>query len=267
VFEAAPPPPPRVTEYQVVAKKCPACGETATGAAPAGVTSLVQYGPGVHAMAALAVCANYLPVARAARLVAAFTAVNVSAGFVAGVRGKAASQLDPFMDRVRALLRQARVLYADETPARADGRLRYVHVACTEFLTALHTGGRSAKAIDAGEVLPGYAGTIVRDGYAGYDHLGNALHAWCGAHRLRDLAGLYRFDPEGQVWARSMADLPIWANKIATAARAAGQASLTEDQLAEIRSWYRGAVAKGITGNQHKRCNTAKDGLRLVLQG
>lgn len=57
-----------------------------------------------------------------------------------------------------------------------------MHVACTEFLTALHTGGRSAKAIHAGEVLPGYAGTIVRDGYAGYDHLGDALHAWCGAH-------------------------------------------------------------------------------------
>ena len=61
-----------------------------------------------------------------------------------------------------------------------------------------------------------------------------------------------------------MADLLIWANKIATAARAAGQASLTEDQLAEIRSWYRGAVAKGITGNQHKRSKTAKDGLRLA---
>ena len=104
----------QVIEYQVVAKKCPACGETATGAAPTDVTSLVQYGPGVHAMAALAVCANYVPVARAARLVAAFTAVNVSAGFVAGVRGKAASRLDPFMDRVRALLRQARVLLVQQ---------------------------------------------------------------------------------------------------------------------------------------------------------
>jgi transposase len=40
------------------------------GLAPAGVTGRVQYGPVVHASAALAVCANYLPVARAARLVA-----------------------------------------------------------------------------------------------------------------------------------------------------------------------------------------------------
>jgi transposase len=137
--------------------------------------------------------------------------VNVSAGFTAGVRGKAAAKLGPFMDAVRGLLRQAGVLYADETPARAAGKLHYVHIACTEFLTALHTGGRSADDIDAGQILPGYTGTIVRDGYAGYDHLGDALHAWCGAHGLRDLAGLYRFDPDGQVWARSMADLLITA--------------------------------------------------------
>ena len=90
------------------------------------------------------------------------------------------------------------MLYADETPARAAGNLRYVHVACTEFLTAMHTGDRTKEAIDAGGVLRGYAGTIVRDGYTGYEHLTDALHAWCGAHGLRDLAGLYRFDPDGR---------------------------------------------------------------------
>jgi len=156
------------------------------------------------------------------------------------------------------------VLYADETPARANGGLHYVHIACTEFLTALHTGDRTKEAIDAGGVLPGYTGTIVRDGYAGYEHLADAVHAWCGAHSLRDLAGLYRFDPEGQVWARSMADLLIWANKQATAARADGQASLTDSQLDQIRSGYRGAVAKGISDNQHRRSQIAKDGLRLA---
>ena len=158
VFEASPPPPPTVTEYQVAAKQCPECGEVSVGLAPAGVTGRVQYGPRVHAKAALAVCAHYLPVARAARLVAALTGVNVSAGFVAGIRGKAARRLAPFMDRVRELLHAAPVLYADETPARAAGKLHYVHVACTEFLTAMHTGDRTSEAIDAGGILPGYAG-------------------------------------------------------------------------------------------------------------
>ena len=57
----------RVVEYQVAAKECPACGEVSVGLAPARVTGRVQYGPLVHARAALAVCAPYLPVARAAR--------------------------------------------------------------------------------------------------------------------------------------------------------------------------------------------------------
>jgi hypothetical protein len=30
---------------------------------------------------------------------------------------------------------------------------------------------------------PGYQGTIVRDGYAGYHHLSDAVHAWCGRPR------------------------------------------------------------------------------------
>ncbi len=254
----------RLTEYQVVAKECPGCGAVTEGVAPAGVTGRVQYGPLVHAQAALAVCAHYLPVARAARLLATLTGVSVSAGFVAGVRARAATRLGPFLDRVRSLLREAGVLYADETPARVGGRLHYVHVACTEFLTAMHTGGRSAEDIDAGQVLPGYAGTIVRDGYAGYQHLADALHAWCGAHGLRDLRGVYEADPDGQVWARSMADLLISANAQATAARAAGKPRLDDAVLAEIRSWYRGAVAKGIADNQNRRGKAGKDGLRLA---
>ena len=264
VFEAAPPPPPEVTEYQVQAKVCGNCGEVTVGLAPADVTGRVQYGPGVHARAALAVCAHYLPAGRAAALVASLTGVKVSAGFVAGVRGRAAARLDPFLDRVRVLLRESGVLYADETPARTAGKLHYVHVACTEFLTALHTGGRSAEDIDAGGVLPGYPGTIVRDGYAGYQHLSDALHAWCGAHGLRDLRGVYEPDPDGQVWARSMADLLIHANAKATAARAAGKPRLDDTALAEIGSWYRGAVAKGITDNQNRRGKAGKDGLRLA---
>jgi len=188
----------------------------------------------------------------------------VSVGFVAGVRARAAGRLGPFMNRVRVLLRGAGVLYADETPARAAGHLHYVHVACTEFLTAMHTGGRSAEDIDAGGVLPDYAGTIVRDGYAGYQHLTDALHAWCGAHGLRDLRAVHELDPDGQVWARSMADLLVWANTQATAARAAGRARLSDAQLAEVTAWYRGAVAKGITDNQGSRSRSAKDGLRLA---
>jgi transposase len=264
VFDIAPPPPPVVTEYQVQARACGRCGAVSAGQPPAGVTGRAQYGPEVHAQAANLACGHYLPVARAAALMGDMTGVAVSAGFMAGVRGRAAARCEPFTDHVRHLLRQASVLYADETPARAAGGLGYVHVACTEYLTALHTGNRTKQAIDAGGVLPGYAGTIVRDGYAGYDHLTGALHAWCAAHNLRDLKDLYDFDPEGQLWARSMADLLIHANAAATAARAAAQPRLDDGQLSRITSWYRGATAKGITDNQGRPSKTGQDGLRLA---
>jgi transposase len=104
----------------------------------------------------------------------------------------------------------------DETPARAAGGTRYVHLACTRYLS--HTGTRSASDIDAGGVLPGYSGIIVRDGYAGYAHLTDALHAWCGVHLLRDLKGLYDFEPTQQAWARDMAGLLIEAKDAAAAA-------------------------------------------------
>src|SRR6266516_1238029 len=263
-FEIVPPPPPRVTEYQVQARACGQCGAVSAGQEIGRVTGRARYGPEAHAQAANLVSAQHIPVGRAAQLMGDMTGLRVSAGRMAGVRHKAAGKLEPFMDHVRGLLRQAGVLYADETPARAAGHLEYLHVACTGYLTAMHTGGRSAADIDGGRIRDGYGGTIGRDGNAGYAHRTAALHAWCGAHDRRDLRDLYTFDPDGQVWARSMAALLIHANAAATAARAAGHPRIPEEQLAKISAWYRGAVAKGITDNQHRRSKTAKDGRRLA---
>jgi len=138
----------------VQARECGRCGTVTAGEPPARITGRAQHGPQVHAQAANLASAHHIPVARAARLMGDLTGVNVSAGFMAGVRGKAAARCEPFMDHVRHLLRQAGMLYAGETPARAAGGLEYVHVACTAHLTAMHTGGRSAADIDAGGVLP-----------------------------------------------------------------------------------------------------------------
>jgi transposase len=265
VFEVPPAPPrPVVTAYLVQARTCPVCGTTSVGQAPAGVGGRVQYGPGVLAHAANLTVANHVPVGRAAGLLADLLGVGCSVGFVAGVRGRAAGRLGPFMERVRVLLRQAGVLYADETPGRAAGGLAYVHVACTGFLTHLHTGGRSATDIDAGGVLPGFAGTIMRDGYAGYAHLVDALHAWCGAHSLRDLRAVWEADPVGQAWAGAMADLLVYANRAAGAARAEGAQVLDGATLERIVGWYRGAAAMGIADNQRRRTQLATDGLRLA---
>jgi len=262
VVDARAVPPPEITEYQRVSKLCPCCGRVNTPGwdtgdgngpvlAPAG--SPVRIGPETLARCALLTCGNFLPVGRATVLLEALSGVRVSTGLVAGVRRRVAAKLtEVFLPHLRTLLARAPVLHADETTGRAAGALTYVHVACTEYLTVMHVGGRSAADIDAGGVLPAFTGVLVRDGYAGYAHL-PAVHAWCGAHALRDLRAVSDADPDAQLWALAMADTLIEAHHAARDARDRGAEALDAPTLAQIRALYRGAAAKGQTDNQGKR--------------
>jgi len=168
------------------------------------------------------------------------------------------------MVRVRQLLAAAGLLHADETPARADGSLAYLHVACNDSYTAMHTGGRSAADIDAGGVLPGFAGVLVRDGYAGYTHLVAAQHAWCGAHLLRDLKAVHDADPDRQTGAAAVATTLAGALHAASAAHAAGQTELHPDRLESLQSAYAGALARVRDDNAPGRTPTQQRGLTLA---
>jgi transposase len=251
VFEL---PEPRmvVTEHQVVALLC-GCGQVSEGAAPVGVTGRAQYGTGVKAAAVYGRGAQFLPFARVSRLLGDLCGAPVSTGFVHAVVAEAARLLGPFCSHLAALLHVEKVLHVDETPARLDGGFSYVHVACTPTLTSFHVGGRSKADIDAGGVLPGFDGTIVRDGYAGYLHLNDAQHAWCGAHLIRDLRAVHETDPAGQQWAEVMADTLLMAKTMTEQAVAADRTSLTEAEISHIRACYAGAVAYGRQQNPPNR--------------
>jgi transposase len=266
VTDVAPAPAPRVTEYVAQAKACPCCGEVTEGEMPAHVRARASFGPEAHAQAANLVIGHHVPVYRATLLLCELAGIAVSTGWMASVRRKAAVLIEGsgFADRVRELLRSAPAVHADETPARTAGGLRYLHLACTAYLTLMHTGDRSADAIDAGGVLPGYAGIIVRDGYSGYAHLTDALHAWCGAHLLRDLKDLYDFEEGTQDWARDMAALLVEARDAARDARRAGETALDPQVLADLTGRYRELAAAGLAANLYRRTATAGDARRIA---
>lgn len=264
VWDIIAPPPPRVTEYRIFTKVCPCCRALTAGPVPAQLTGRVCYGPLALAVAANLVVGHHVPVARAAVLLRQVTGIAVSTGWMAGIRGKAAAALAPFMDHVAALLATAPALNVDETPVRAAKHLAYVHVAATGYLTHLHTGSRSAADIDAGGVLPGYTGVLMRDGYAGYAHLTSAAHAWCGAHLLRDLKDIYDFEPTAQAWASAMAALLTEAGGHASAARAAGNDRLDDNVLAGLLERYRALAARGLADNQNRHTRAARDAKRVA---
>jgi transposase len=271
-----PPPPPKVTEYQRISAQCGCCGAVTTPgwddpAVPAGHAGIVaapgspvRIGPEALARAALLCCAHYLPIGRSRELLETLTAIDVSTGLLAGIRGRAARRLEKkFLGHMRTLLASAPLLHADETPGRAAGALSYVHVACTEYLTLMHAGDRSAATIDAGGVLAEFTGVLVRDGYAGYTHL-KAVHAWCGAHLLRDLRSISDADPEGQLWATAMATTLLDANRAAHQARDRQADRLDETTLHQIRNHYRGALARGDTDNRGEHTTLADKARTLI---
>ena len=266
VTDIEPAPPPAVTEYVAQAKECRGCGTVTEGTLPAFVRARASFGPETCAQAANLTCGNYIPVGRAAELLGQMAGVTVSTGWMAGIRGKAAALVagSGFMRRVRDLLKTAPAVHADETPARAAGRMRYVHLACTAYLTHMHTGDRSGDAINAGGVLPGYSGIIVRDGYHAYGHLTSALHAWCGAHLLRDLKDLYDFEPGKQDWASQMASLLIEARDAAREARQARKAILDSAVLEDLLTRYQALATGGLAANAYRRTATAKDARRIA---
>jgi transposase len=168
------------------------------------------------------------------------------------------------MDRMRELLKTAPAVHADETPARAAGGTRYVHLACTRHLTCLHTGDRSAEAIDAGGVLPGYQGVIVRDGYAGYGHLTSALHAWCGAHLLTDLKKPVRVRALPAAMGSSEGH-PADRGTRRRRSRPRGRATaLDAAVLNDLITRYRALAASGLAANLYRRAATASDARRIA---
>jgi transposase len=268
VTDIAPPPPPRVTEYVAQSRACPSCGTVSEGELPWHVRARASYGPEAHAQAASLTCGHHVPVGRSALLLRELSGLGASAGWVAGIRGKAAALIGAsgFPESVRDLLASAPALHADETPARAAGSLSYVHLACTSFLTWMHTGDRSAATIDAGGVLPGYDGILVRDGYNGYAHLTSALHAWCGAHLLRDLQDVHDAEPGRHQWAAKMGCLLLWARDHAAAARHAGKAALDPQVLDDLVTWYRAITAEGTAASQYRHHNAAARTARALAR-
>lgn len=208
--------------------------------------------------------AQFLPFGRVARLLGDLCGVSVSVGFVAAVVSEAARRLSPFVSHLQAALHVEKVLHVDETPARVSGRLKQVHVACTAELTLFHVGGRSKADVDAGRVLPGFDGVIVRDGYAAYQHLSDAEHAWCGAHLIRDLRGIHDSDPAGQAWAEVMADTLLMAKAMTENAVANGQRVLSDDDVSHIRACYAGAIAYGRQQNPPDRDHGSSRAGKLV---
>ena len=130
-----------------------------------------------------------------------------------------------------------------------------------DMLTLLHAGSRKKGDIDAGGVLVGFTGVLVRDGYAGYDHFKDAAHAECGAHMLARAQGRPRGRPSRAAVGRVDDAHPADGQEDDGRGRrgGAGRRQLAESQVSFIRAAYAGAIAVGREANaDHPGSKAAK---------
>jgi transposase len=233
-----------VVEHQVEEICCPACQHLTRAPLPAGIDAPAQYGPHVQSLAVYLSQFQLLPMARTCEVLSDLCQCSLSEATLTNWIGKAAKDLQPTIQRLKALVTASRLQHADETGIRIKGLLHWVHVNATRWVTlySWHRK-RGQEALQAIGIWPHFHGRAMHDRWASYDHYPCA-HSLCGAHLLRDC--LFVAEQEKQSWAQEMIDLLLSMTKAADDWRAQGAKAIPKAERDGWIAQYFAILASGF---------------------
>jgi transposase len=197
---------------------------------------------------------QHVPYDRLGQIFSDVLSIPVSVGAIKAMVAEAGGGLGLFLSVVTDLLRDAPVVHFDETGARVEGSLHWIHVASSVLFTLLCCHKRRGTvAMDDVGVIAKMAGTAVHDGWKPYRSY-DVVHGLCNAHHLRELEGVH--DRFGQPWAEQMATLLLDAKEAVEKATARGRKRLDATALHSIRVRYGTLIAKGWSVNEEPTVGT-----------
>jgi hypothetical protein len=137
--------------------------------------------------------------------------------------------------------------HADETGVRLEGKLHWVHVNSTRFLTHLawHKK-RGREALEAIGIWPRFAGRAMHDRWMSYDAY-HCQHSVCGAHLCRELIFLAEHDHEP--WAAEMKELLLLMVTATQEWRACGAERVPIQERDEWVAQYFSVLARGFAAH------------------
>jgi transposase len=236
-----------VTEHQAEIKCCPQCGEVNKASFPEGITQPVQYGPEIKAQAVYFNQYQMLPLERSSEVFEALYGQALSEGTILEACQEVAERVEPGNDAIKKhLTEKEETVHFDETGARVEGKLHWLHSASTTRLTyyRMHTR-RGNPAMEAMGILPNLKGRAIHDGWKSYFKY-PIQHGLCNAHHLRRLKFLEERYP--QAWVTELADLLVEIKEAVDTAQTS-QTCLTSEQLSDFNNHYDYWVEQGLQAN------------------
>lgn len=194
-----------VTEHVVLARHCPHCRQMVTPDLDLSAEVLDQQRVSLRLMAFIALLREQLrlPLRLLQGYLEAVHQLHLSQGELVAVLRAVSTRATTAVEAIRDAIRASPVVQMDETGWRQDGQNGYLWSASTPRLRYFVFGNRSKGMVDTvlGEA---FAGSLVTDFYAAYDHYPGP-HQRCWSHLLRDIHELRRKHPaavELARWAR-----------------------------------------------------------------
>ena len=248
VIDTPPPPELFVQQHQVHKVTCSGCGKINRGDFPAEVTGRVCYGPNISASLVYLAAHQYLPLKRLAEAMRELFGVKLSQGTIVNKLVEFSGLVEEPVNCIFDLLVKEFLLHADETGMRAKGKLHWLHVIATEYLTyyRLHEK-RGSDAIQEIGLLELFNGLLVHDFWKPYFDLDDVTHCMCVAHLLRELKSAHQ--NFAQPWAEAMIKLLVEVHNEAKKARAGGAAAIDAIILDSYRRAYDAVVCQGRRDN------------------
>jgi transposase len=237
-----------VTEHQAEIKECPICHQITVGEFPPEVSQPVQYGERIKAQMVYFNQQHHVPLERTTEILADLYGQVVSEGTIVEACTQMAQRVEPVYQACKEELQATTgTAHFDETGARIEKKLWWLHVTCTSLLTyyAVHRN-RGSKALDEIGIFPAFKGTAMHDSYRSYFQYDVVHNALCNAHHLRDL--IFILEQYHQTWAEAMKAL-LLEIKDAVAAAPSERDVLLPAQIADFETRYDAIVAAGLQAN------------------
>ena len=235
------------TEHRAEIKECPCCHRLGVAAFPAQLKAPVQYGKNFRALLAYLYDAQEGASRRIGEMCTEMFGYAISEATLQSARQEQHDALEPFENRLVAILPQEPVLHADETSVPINKVPHWLHVLCTPLLTffAVHLR-RGKEAIEAIGIIPRFTGWLMHDFLSSYLGFENCLHTFCKRHLMREL--VFLFEQHQQHWARDLYDLFLEMLECVKD-RKARDAPLTEKEFRRWQQGYRSLLKAGRRAN------------------